>query len=304
MRRKHKKILLWAAAAVAAAVALEVALRLLLGLGEMPLYEPSQEWGLFHKPNQSGVRFGHHYYYNAYGMRCGEVDYFRPRLLGLGDSVLEGGIQIDQDSLATSIFSRETGVQMLNISASGWSARCAAAFLERHGLFDAQGAVYFATSSRAHGTRGLEESVGTPDLPDSQYPCAIAELACRYAYPRLISPILEWIRAPKPAETEPDSQPQRLDPGFDKLKQMCDSASIPLVVYLHATRHETDRNEYYNEGKEIIAWCQKNGVPLIKSLDYGFTPGDFRDGTHMTNSGMRRTASILAAQLPQLINSR
>lgn len=53
-------------------------------------------------------------------MRSEEVDTTKRHVLGLGDSVIYGVVQTDQDSLATSIFSRETGVQMLNISAGSW----------------------------------------------------------------------------------------------------------------------------------------------------------------------------------------
>ena len=66
-------------------------------------------------PNQSGVRFGNLYYFNAFGMRSNEVNPHKKHYLGLGDSVLFGGVQTDQDSLATSLFTAETGMQMLNI---------------------------------------------------------------------------------------------------------------------------------------------------------------------------------------------
>lgn len=58
--------------------------------------------------------------YNAFSMRSDEVNPHKKHILGLGDSVIYGGVQTDQDSLATSLFSVETGIQMLNISAGSW----------------------------------------------------------------------------------------------------------------------------------------------------------------------------------------
>lgn len=47
---------------------------------------------------------GQQVYFNRYGMRSQEVDYTKKHVLGLGDSVINGGVQTEQDSLATSIF--------------------------------------------------------------------------------------------------------------------------------------------------------------------------------------------------------
>lgn len=50
-------------------------------------------------------------------MRSDEVNPHKKHILGLGYSVIYGGVQTDQDNLATSLFSAETSMQMLNISA-------------------------------------------------------------------------------------------------------------------------------------------------------------------------------------------
>lgn len=85
-------------------VTLEIVLRTAWGFGKMPLYAASSEWEYMTLPEQSGRRLGNKFYFNRYGMRSQEVDYTKKHVLGLGDSVINGGVQTEQDSLATSIF--------------------------------------------------------------------------------------------------------------------------------------------------------------------------------------------------------
>lgn len=45
--------------------------------------------------------------------------------------------------------------------------------------------------------------------------------------------------------------------------------------------------KYNEQGQEINAWCQANGVNLIKDLDSGFTLDDYRDDIHINARGQR-----------------
>ena len=91
------------------------------------------------------------------------------------------------------------------------------------------------------------------------------------------------------------SWPWRLffNPGFDELKQMAYRARIPLVVFLHAEKPEMQAGKYNEQGQEIIAWCQKNGVKLVKDIDCGFTLDDYRDDIHINARGQRKLASVM-----------
>lgn len=269
----------------------------------MPLYAASDKWEYMSLPNQEGIRLGNKYYYNRYGMRSEEVDSTRSHVLGLGDSVIYGGVQTDQDSLATSIFTRETGKQMLNISAGSWGPDNCAAYLEEYGLFDAEGVFLFVSSHDAHDNMDFSPTVGVHvSYPDKQYPCAIAEVIGRYVYPRYIRPLF---MGDSKKELDPDEKVlaegsiqksgKEFNPGFDRLKTLCDRDSIPLIVYLHADRNELKEKRYNWQGEEIISWCEANGVRLIKSLDYAFTESDYRDGIHINSRGQRKVADIMEA---------
>ncbi len=51
--------------------------------------------------------------------------------------------------------------------------------------------------------------------------------------------------------------------------------------------------KYNEQGQEIIAWCQANGVNLIKDLDSGFTLDDYRDDIHINARGQRKLALVM-----------
>lgn len=124
----------------------EIYLRKELGMCNAPLYYASNKYEYMAIPNQDGYRFGHHYHYNSYSQRSDEPQKGKKKVLGLGDSVLFGGVMIDQDSIATSIFTRETDTQMLNISAGSWGPDNCVAYFKDKGLFGAK-ALYLLVSS-------------------------------------------------------------------------------------------------------------------------------------------------------------
>lgn len=280
----------------------EVVLRQVWGFGKMPLYAASDKWEYMAIPHQSGTRLGNRYYYNAYGMRSDEVNPKMKHLLGLGDSVIYGGVQTDQDSLATSIFTAETGIQMLNVSAGSWGPDNCAAYLRENGLFDAKGMFLLVSSHDAHDNMDFQPVVGKhPSYPDRQYFCATAEVLCRYVYPKYIKPILEKDNG----TLDPDQKVldgtgihksgKEFNPGFAQLKTMADSAQIPLIIYLHADAEELKTGRYNEQGEEIIQWCRANHVRLIEDLSL-VTSTDYRDGIHLNTHGQRKLAKVMEAE--------
>lgn len=299
MNRKRKILIFGGGSLAVLLIVAEVTLRMVWGFGKMPLYAASDKWEYMALPNQSGVRLGNHYYYNAFGMRSDEVNPKKKHILGLGDSVIYGGVQTDQDSLATSLFTAETGIQMLNISAGSWGPDNCAAYLKAHGLFDACGIFLLVSSHDAHDNMDFMSVVGVhPSYPDKQYFCAIAEVVGRYLYPRYIKPIFDKGNHDLDpdqkvlAGTDIHKNGKVFNPGFDQLKAMADSAHIPFVVYLHADAEELADKKYNEQGDEIIAWCNKNHVRLVKDLGL-LIKEDYRDGIHINAKGQRILANIM-----------
>ncbi len=261
-------------------------------MANAPLYFESKDFEYMALPNQDGIRFGNHFHYNSYSQRSEEPDSTKKRVLGLGDSVIFGGVMVDQDDIATSLFTKETGVQMLNISAGSWGPDNCAAYLKKYGLFGAEAMFLVVSSHDAHDNMTFDKVVGkSASYPDKQYWCAWAELLDRYVIPRVF----------KKDKASPDQQVldgihkdgKIFNPGFDELLTISHHAGIPLFVYLHAEKGELEKGKYNSQGQEIISWAEKNNVCLIKELDYKFADGDYRDGIHLSAAGQRKLADIM-----------
>ena len=284
----------------------EFILRHFMGLTQAPLYFESDKYEYMACPNQDGYRFGNHYHYNSYSQRSEEPDTTKQIILGLGDSVIFGGVQTDQDSLATTIFTKETGIQMLNISAGSWGPDNCAAYLREKGLFHAKAMFLLVSSHDAHDNMTFEPVVGIhASYPKENYKLAYWELLERYILPRIFKK--------KSKKLDPDQQVnantgidikkdgKTFNPGFQQLKEIADSIHIPLIMYLHADAKELKNGEYNEQGKEIIKWAETNHVTLIRELEYKFTSDLYRDGIHLNEKGQGKLAQIMVKNIPQYL---
>ena len=164
----------------------ELVLRFAFGFCDALLYRESDKYEYIAQPNQDRHRFGAHIYYNSYSQRNDEPDSTKVRVLGLGDSVIFGGTWMDQNSLASTLFSEATGTQMLNISAGSWGPDNCAAYLKENGTFDASAMILVCSSHDAFDVMTHVPVVGVvPTYPDLQYKLAWTELIDRYLVPRI-----------------------------------------------------------------------------------------------------------------------
>lgn len=270
---------------------------------DAPLYEASDKWEYMACPNQDGYRFGNHYHYNSYKQRSEEPDSTKKIVLGLGDSVLFGGVLTDQDSTSSYVFNRLCpDWQMLNISAGSWGPDNCAAYLKHYGLFGAKAMFLLVSSHDAHDNMVFSPVVGAhPSYPDKQYWCAWAEFICRYVWPRTIGKLFAANKADDPDAAVLKSVDgtgikkggKVFNPGFDQLKQMADSAGIPLYICLHPDKNEVKEGKYNEQGEEIIRWCERNGITPILELEEGVKPDMFRDGIHTNEKGQRFEADLM-----------
>ncbi len=249
------------------------------------------------QPNQQGYRFGAKYFYNSYSQRCAEPDSSKVKILGLGDSVLFGGATIDQDDIATSVFSKETGLQMLNISAGSWGPGNCAAYLMEHGLFDATQMFLLVSSHDATDNMDFVPVVGKSiHYPDKQFSSAWHELFIRYLFPRLKFMQSNSSNDPDKQIADRDyivKQGKCFNTGFSQLKDMATTAGIPFIVCLHAEKIELSEGKYNYLGDDIIKWCSDNDVPLIRLMDEGLKMDMYRDNIHLNEKGQRFLADVI-----------
>ena len=294
-------------------VLLEFTLRFAFGFCDALLYQSSDNYEYIAQPNQNRHRFGAHIHYNSYSQRNEEPDSTKVKILGLGDSVIFGGTWMDQDSLATTLFSNETGMQMLNISAGSWGPDNCAAYLKEKGTFGTKAMILVCSSHDAYDVMSFTPVVGVyPTYPERQYRLAIVELMDRYLMPRVRSFFLKQKQRLDPDAAVVNKMSQKFvakksllfNPGFDQLKNMADSLHIPFGVYLHAETGELMQGSYNEMGYEIMEWAEKNGVPLMKGMDRGENESMYKDMIHLNGKGQKHLAASLKVMVTELLLSK
>ena len=276
----------------------ELVLRYVFGFCDAVLYQSSPAYEYIAQPNQHRYRFLSHIDYNSYSQRSEEPDSTKTIILGLGDSVIFGGTMLDQDCIATTLFSKETGKQMLNISSGSWGPDNCAAYLNEKGTFGAKAMVLVCSSHDAFDIMSHAPVVGIyPEYPDKQYKLAIWELIDRYLVPR----IKGWMGQSE--LVDPDAKVVKnvnnegvvqkslnFDPGFDQLLEISKEKNIPFFIYLHPEKGEVEKNEYKEGGILIIDWANTHHVKLVDGLKEGVTLDMFRDVIHLNEKGQRNLA--------------
>lgn len=279
---------------------IEFVLRFIFGFCDALLYQPSDVYEYIAQPNQKRYRFFAHIDYNSYSQRSDEPDTTKTIILGLGDSVLFGGTMTDQDSIATTLFSKETGMQMLNISAGSWGPDNCVAYLREKGTFGAKAMILVCSSHDAYDVISYRPVVGVyPNYPDKQYTLAIWELLDRYLFPfteRFFKGKMELIdpdAAVVKNKSEVAKKSSVFNPGFDELKVISDSLNIPFFIYLHAETGELQRGYYNSMGQEIMEWADSNSVVLVQGIETGEKEYMYRDIIHLNEKGQRHLAECM-----------
>ena len=293
--------------ALAVVAIIEGVLRLGFGFCDALLYQSSDQYEYIAQPNQERHRFGVRLRTNSYSQRSEEPDSTKTIVLGLGDSILFGGGWMDHDSLATTLFSDETGMQMLNISSGSWGPDNCAAYLKEKGTFGARAMVLVCSSHDAYDAMTFAPVVGVwPNYPDRQYRLAIWEAIDRYLIPyvKVITKTKTYVDIDnvngndnENNNVHEDSQVIQKSPyfvkGFDKLKQMADSVCIPMYIYLHAESGEVQQGRYNELGQQILQWADSADVKLINGIKEGERLEMYHDAIHLNEQGQRHLADVL-----------
>ena len=200
----------------------EALLRVKWGFCDTVLMKASDKYEYIAVPNQNRMRFGNHIFYNSLSMRSPEVKKGSIKILGLGDSVINGGVLTDQDSLATTILSNRLSdalsqeVEVLNISAGSWGPDNCNAYLDENGCFDAMAMLLVVSSHDAHDNMDFKPIVGiSPSFPEKQYPLAVIELCDRYLLPRIGNIVKKKTKQQQLADFEKEEGIKKTGKGFN-----------------------------------------------------------------------------------------
>lgn len=188
----------------------EAGLRLILGLGNPPLYIADEKIGYLLAPDQKIRRMGNQIQINQYSMRSGVINPQKPianlRILVIGDSIVNGGWWTDQPETISALIEKELAsslssfaqIEVMNASANSWGPRNELAYLERFGLLEAQIVILIINTDDLFATAPTSIPVGRDrNYPISKPPLAAIELwEQAFIKPKPI-PEMEQVRAEK-----------------------------------------------------------------------------------------------------------
>src|SRR5438067_1105422 len=158
----------------------ELFCRFAIGLGDPPLYKADRTMEYVLQSSKTYHRFHNRFSVNRYGMRA---DDFPPqksspdelRVLVVGDSIVYGGVRIDQADISTEILKRNLErefarpVVVGNASAKGWGPPDELAYLRRYGTLDADVVVFELSSHDYQDAPKFVPLVGiSPAFPDKR----------------------------------------------------------------------------------------------------------------------------------------
>jgi hypothetical protein len=285
-------------------ICLELFLRMYFGFCDTVLVREDSEFEYIAQANQKRFRFRNHAIYNSFSMRSEEVDTSSIKILGFGDSIINGGVLTDQDSLATTILSDTlskiygTKIQFLNISAGSWGPDNCYAYLKKYGDFGAKSIFLFFSSHDAYDNMNFEKIVDNhSSFKSKQYSVAQYELVNRY----LVNKIKRKLKK-KRIQTDNLGINKKKDnalfnTGFSSFLDYSKSKNIPVTIYLHADTKELKLKSYNEQGQEIIKFANDNDIPIILDLENGLKLSDFRDYIHLNSNGQRKLANTITHYL-------
>jgi hypothetical protein len=170
--------------------------RFVIGLGELPLYQADAAMEYLLQPSKTYHRFHHRFAVNRYSMRADDFPLQKStpdelRVLVVGDSVVYGGVLIDQHEIDTEILKRDLQrrfarpVIVGNASAKSWGPPNELAYLERYGTLDADVVILELSSHDYADAPTFVPVVGiSAAYPDKKPRLALADLLETYILPR------------------------------------------------------------------------------------------------------------------------
>lgn len=284
-------------------VAIEVYLRMYWGFCDNVLMMKDDHYEYIQQPNQHRFRFRNHIDFNSYSMRAAEPDSSAMIILGLGDSVIDGGVMVDQDSLATErlthSLTKAVGrkVQVLNVGAGSWGPDNCYAYVKTNGNFNAKIAFLVASSHDAYDNMDFKPVIDKVNRYESrQYKLALWELFVKYAMPRMNDKLGVF-------ESSPGAKASKFNSGFKNLADYFKARRIPFFVFLHPDQEELKAKAFNSMGQEIIQYCDSLGIPLFEESFSSLSEKDYRGVIHLNNSGQRFLANDLFPILKRYADS-
>lgn len=278
LRRMRRIGVLLTFGLLAGLVSTELLLRA-LGRLNHPLFEADPQYEYLMRPDQD-VRYGRiHYVTNALGLRSPPIGPKRGRrVLIIGDSVINGGQQTTQDSLATEQAARRTGVELINLSAGSWGTENAMAWIRAHGLMQADALIIVLSSHDAYDRMTFEPVVGH----HPSYPAERPQLA-------LSAELDRWTHRRRDRRAVSD---RTFASGWRALRDTAVVRGLQLTVVLHPELGELAMGRYDVRGARILDSLTTWNVAVVTTIDR-MDSAMYTDRIHLNDRGQAALADVL-----------
>jgi len=314
----RRRAALAAAAVGFALLAVELGLRMTIGLGDPPLFQADEEIGYLMAPGQEVYRLGNRIAINRFHQRSDEIT-LEPesgvlRIFFLGDSITFGISAVDQSEtypeiVAETLRRKGRQAEALNASAVSWGIGNERAYVDRFGAFASRIAILQIGSSDLLQPTSTAEVVGvSPAYPDKKPLSAIGELLNRYLLPRLAD-VLGYSAPAREEPVTPEARNARFEANMEEFQRLVDAlhreSVQPVVLLMPGLPELLDTPErldrYVPYRRRFIALARQLSLPVIDIA--ALWKGDpavasyYSDGTHLTAEGNHALAQILASFL-------
>jgi len=304
-RRLRRALLLAGLVSVVGLIGLEVVLRVVVGMGDPPVYDTDKGWEYAVRP---GVykRFGNTVSVNRWHMRSPDIELKKTdprelRVLVLGDSVVNGGSPTDDRDLATTLIEHSLAlklkrpVRVLNISAGSWGPTNLLEYTKSYGTFDADIAI-IVLNSIDYGDEPTYASLG-PEMPTSRPWLAIQEGLSNYV-PRAI----EKLRGTQPTQdTDTNPPTERGDRTLASVRALVTrlrADGVRVAGVQHMRREMEIKKSPLIGHAKLGAELAALNVPIFQTDPWfrahdADSPSVWRDDIHPSAAGQRGLATVL-----------
>ena len=307
------KVLILIGSLLATFVLVEVALRVVYGLGNPPLYIGDDRIGYLLAPNQTVRRFGNRIHINEYSMRAAAIAP-KPnpntlRLLLLGDSLANGNWWTDQPDILSyriahylqpGLPSQYQEIEALNASANSWGPRNELAYLEQYSIFGANVLVLLLNTDDLFGMQPTPLQVGRDrSYPARKPPLALIEVLNRFKRNQPI-PGLKEIQ-----DEEGDRVGQNLA-AINGIHRQVSAEGGQLVLVLSPLKRELlgPRDYELVARQRLQDWATESDVlylDLLKTYQKQPNPEDlYRDHIHLSPQGNELVGDAIAQAIVTL----
>ncbi|MBT9315157.1 SGNH/GDSL hydrolase family protein [Leptothoe spongobia TAU-MAC 1115] len=292
----------------------ELALRLLFGFGNPPLYVADDTIGYLLAPDQQMRRFGNRITINQYSMRTQAIAKSRPsdtlRIFLIGDSIVNGNWWTDQSETLSALieneFSQRSGpqsVEVLNASANSWGPRNELAYLKRFSTFESQIVMLVINTDDLFGTQPSSLQVGKDrSYPDKKPLLALAEIANRFKKQPPIPGLKE-------IQNETGDRIGKNLIAIEEIKKYVDANDGVLLLAMTPLKREVldgPRDYEIVARKRVDEFVAQQQIPYLDFLPvFQATPNSaalYRDHIHLSPSGNSLvTQSLTELMLQSLV---